>query len=189
MKFIVLLVLVIASGFSEIQNEGKWIIHSNSQLLIHGRTNVNSFTCLISCYNNVDTLSYRYSESDKIMTFTKNKMEIPVYNFDCGNPLITKDFRLTTKASQFPYLQIAFISLNKTTKENTTGILEISLAGRSRQVSVAFNTKSVGNFLQLTGNHSVCFNDFGMQAPARMMGLVKVQEDLTVEFNLLIKPI
>ncbi len=189
MKFALLTLLAILSGFSEIQHEGKWIIHSNSQLLIHGRTNVNSFTCLISCYNNVDTLAYSYDEAEKAMVFTKNRMEIPVYNFDCGNPMITKDFRLTTKAAQHPYLQIAFLSLDKVNKGSINGKLEISLAGITRHVSVTFIHQPVGDFLQLRGNHSVCFTDFGMQAPARMMGLVRVQEDLNVEFNLLIKPI
>lgn len=186
MKLIALIVLGILPGFSGMQQEGKWVIHSNSQLLIHGRTNINSFTCMISCYNNIDTLTYSYNEPEKIRVFAKNKMEIPVYNFDCGNPLITKDFRFTTKAEQHPYLQIAFLSLDNA---NTTGKMEISLAGITREVSVAFITKPVGHFIQLRGNHSVCFADFGLQAPARMMGLVKVQEDLNVEFNLLIKPI
>ncbi len=143
---------------------------------------------MIDCYNNVDTLSFGYNESGKTMVFTKNKMEIPVYNFDCGNPMITKDFRLTTKAAQHPYLQIAFLSLDRANKENMCK-MEISLAGVTRQVSVTIITQPVGNFLQLRGNHSVCFSDFGMHAPARMMGLIKVQEDLNVEFNFLIKPI
>jgi hypothetical protein len=191
MKFSTLLLLVLLSGFSTIQYEGQWVIDANSQLLIHGRTNVNSFTCTINCYNQIDTLAYRYSydERGKSMMFSKNKMELPVYNFDCGNPMITKDFRITTKATQHPYLQIAFLSLDNVNKVNPTAKMEISLAGTTREVTVIFNTQFVGDLIQLKGSHPVCFADFGMQAPARMMGLVKVQEDLTVEFNLLVNPI
>jgi hypothetical protein len=51
------------------------------------------------------------------------------------------------------------------------------------------NKPKKGDFLLLSGNHSVSFADFELQAPQRMLGIVKVQGDLRVEFKLLIRPI
>jgi hypothetical protein len=169
---------------------GKWVIDYNSQLLIHGKTNVNSFTCFISCYNNNDTLEYDHDISKRELKFKTNKMVIPVYNFNCGSNLITKDFRRTAKADKNPYLNIGFISLEKNADDlHMQAKMQIQLAGVTKLVDVQFEARTQGSFLQLTGTHQVRFADFGMKAPARALGLVKVNEDLIVEFNLLIKPI
>lgn len=192
MKLITPLLLFILLLFCQAatHQEGKWVIDYNSQLLIHGQTNVNKFTCFISCYNNVDTLAYNLSPKSKDLVFEKNGMIIPLYNFNCGNSLITKDFRTTVKADQYPYLKISFLSLDKNFKTGQAAArMEITLANVVKRVTVKFDLNPKGEFLQLTGNHEVCFADFALEAPQRMMGLVKVQEALQVEFNLLIRPV
>jgi len=188
MKYVIFLsLLALAATGTE---RGKWVIDYNSQLAIHGQTNVNSFTCFISCYNSVDTLVYDHNKENGQLTFEINKMIIPVYNFNCGNSLITKDFRSTLKADKNPYLVISFLTLDKHAgNTKATAALEITLAGVSKKVNVQFELASKGNFIQLAGKHSVCFNDFQLHAPERMMGLVKVQDDLNVDFNLLIRPL
>ncbi|MBL7841467.1 MAG: YceI family protein [Cyclobacteriaceae bacterium] len=185
-----ILLLLLALTAATNTERGKWVIDYNSQLSIHGQTNVNSFTCFISCYNSVDTLVYEHNRENGQLAFEANKMIIPVYNFNCGNSLITKDFRSTLKADKNPYLTISFLTLDKHTGDTkATAALEITLAGVSKKVNVQFALAQKGNFIQLAGKHSVCFNDFQLHAPERMMGLVKVQDDLNVDFNLLIRPL
>lgn len=117
-------------------------------------------------------------------------MIIPIYNFNCGNNLITKDFRTTVKAEKHPYLNIAFVALDQKAEGlRGKGILDITLAGVTKRVMVKFTETKKGDFISLTGNHTVCFADFELHAPQRMLGMVKVQDDLRVEFKLLIRPI
>lgn len=191
MKYIFSIFLLLTlTATTTIQERGKWVIDYNSQLLIHGQTNVNSFTCFISCYNSTDTLQYLVNPQNKMFEFDDNAMIIPIYNFNCGNNLITKDFRTTVKADKNPYLSISFVSLEQNTGSGTSkGVMDITLAGVTKQVAVKFNQTRKGDFLQLSGNHSVGFKDFSLQAPERMLGLVKVQEDLRVEFKLMIRPV
>lgn len=191
MKYLIpILLLFVLTAASSIEDRGKWVIDYNSQLFIHGQTNVNSFTCFISCYNSNDTLTYQADTKSKTLEFDQNMMIIPIFNFNCGNNLITKDFRTTVKADKNPYLNISFVSLEQNSGSVADkGLLEITLAGVTRRVSVKFTQTKKGDFLQLSGNHSVCFSDFALQAPARMLGLVKVEEDLRVEFKLLIRPL
>ncbi|HMV08505.1 MAG TPA: YceI family protein [Cyclobacteriaceae bacterium] len=189
MKYLVLLSLLTLTAATGVER-GKWVIDYNSQLSIHGQTNVNSFTCFISCYNSVDTLIYEHNRENGQLSFEANKMIIPVYNFNCGNSLITKDFRNTLKAEKNPYLVVSFVTLDKhTSGTKATAALDITLAGVTKKVNVQFELVPKGSFIQLAGKHSVCFNDFQLHAPERMMGLVKVQDDLNVEFNLLIRPL
>lgn len=187
LQWLIYLLLFTAAATTE---RGKWVIDYNSQLLIHGQTNVNNFTCLINCYNSVDTLLFGYDKQTGQLQFEDNKMTIPVYNFNCGNSLITKDFRSTVKADKNPYLTISFVTLDRQKNcSQATAQLDITLAGVSKKANVQFIMIPKGNFLLLTGKHAVCLEDFQLQAPERMLGLVKVQNDLNVEFSLLIRPL
>jgi hypothetical protein len=188
--FLSLLLLLTLTATVRIEERGKWVIDYNSQLMIHGKTNVSSFTCFISCYNSTDTLNYELNTATKNLIFDKNKMVIPVFNFNCGNTMITKDFRQTVNVDKYPYLNIAFLSLDRNGEDDlASGKMEITLAGVVKTATIHFNLKPKGDFIQLTGRHAVSFSDFNLQAPERMMGLVKVKEDLLVEFNLLIRPV
>ncbi len=189
MKYLLAFLTCIAlTAATRIEERGKWVIDYNSQLLIHGQTNINSFTCFISCYNSTDTLAYE--QENGIFVFEGNKMTIPVFNFNCGNGMITKDFRTTVKADKNPYLTISFVTLEKHPADSkATAKLDITLAGVSKQSTLQFDMNKKGDFIQLSGKHPVCFSDFQLQAPERMLGMVKVKEDLRVEFNLLIRPL
>lgn len=191
MKFLLTsIILVLFTAASPIEERGRWLIDYNSQLMIHGKTNISNFTCFISCYNSTDTLNYELDIKTRNLIFDRNKMVIPVFNFNCGNTMITKDFRKTVNVDKYPYLNIAFLSLNRMGEEDlASGNMEITLAGITKTATIHFNIKPKGDFLQLTGRYPVSFSDFKLEAPERMMGLVKVNEDLLVEFNLLIRPI
>lgn len=188
--FLAFFLLLILTATARIEERGKWVIDYNSQLMIHGKTNVSSFTCFISCYNSTDTLNYELNKKTKNLIFDKNKMVIPVFNFNCGNTMITKDFRKTVNVDKYPYLNIAFLSLDRNGEDDlASGNMEITLAGVTKTATIHFNLKPKGDFIQLTGRYPVSFSDFNLEAPERMMGLVKVKEDLLVEFNLLIRPV
>ena len=178
-------------GSASVSERGKWIIDSDSRLLIYGFTNVNNFTCAISCYNNFDTLEYVNNPKACELIFERNKMSIPVRNFDCGNNMITKDFWQTLKADKYPNLDIRFISLDKIDNNNrVAGTVEIQLAGVSKRYKIVYAANTTdGSLIQLAGKQNVCFSDFDLKAPQKLMGLIQVKENLEVEFQLSLKPV
>jgi hypothetical protein len=183
-----LAVALLASSFRE---QGKWLIDPQSRLIIHGSTNVNSFTCMFENYEASDTLEY-VSDSNTIqLKVLRNKMSIPIRNFDCGSKQITKDFWETLKAQEHPQLQIYFRSFRNGTmsdKSTVDGVVDITLAGATRRYVVHYHTRvpEEGTIL-LSGTQAVNFSDFNLRAPQKMMGLIQVQECLEVEFNLTLK--
>jgi hypothetical protein len=116
-------------------------------------------------------------------------MVIPVSSFECGNDLITRDFQETLKVNEYPELTIRFVSIDDRATVlqagAVTGKVEITLAGTTRVYSVLYRAASNGrNTFSLTGKQAVCFSDFNLEAPRKMMGLIKVQDNLEVEFQL-----
>lgn len=183
-----LLCLFLLSGLT--RKEPSFIINPETRLIIHGQTNVNTFKCQIEYYANADTLSYTTDNDGCMIFFKANKMNIPVSNFDCANKLINKDFREVLKADKYPDVQIQFVALERWTGEpNIGGTAYITLAGVTKPFTIQYQVNSNSKLLLLKGQEKICFSDFGLKAPEKMMGLIKVQDNLEVEFHLALRVI
>jgi hypothetical protein len=181
-----LISLMLLSG-SVVKEKG-WIIGPETKLIIHGQTNLNSFKCKMDCYNHLDTLAY-YTDDDECMIFFKeNRMNIPVVNFDCENKMINRDFYEVLKSNRYPYVQIQFVALERWAGDpQVGGTAYITLAGVTKPFTINYDVKSNSSLLLLKGTQNICFSDFGLQAPQKMMGMIKVQDNLQVEFHLALR--
>lgn len=190
MKYsVVILAFFFAAASPPPRKTEKWLVSAQSELLIRGNSNLNEFVCRTDFYGVRDTLELLLANRDCPIIFSRNAMIIPVTNFNCGNQMITKDFRETLNAERYPDLTVRFVSIDEqvpvVTSGSVTGVVEITLAGTRRSYSVLYSlTDNGNNAISLVGNQEVCFSDFKLNAPRKMMGLIKVQDDLDVEFRL-----
>lgn len=171
-----------------------WVIEPSSNLIINGSSNVNQFSCGLNSYLYADTLEVEERTPTHIK-FSKRRLLLPVVDFDCKNRLITNDFQETLQTDKYPQIGITFLSLKLVSApeapiDNYDALLLIELAGKTRQVNILFSfyEKSYSQF-KLTGNKSLRFSDFELEPPTKMMGLVKVADELTIDFNLVIRPL
>jgi len=196
MKLILsLLVFSLCSSFftSDAILVHRFIVLPASKLTIDGKTNVNSFTCAIAKYSGTDTLVLHEGGRNVRPVFVKGSVGLDASTFDCGMAIMTSDFRKTVKSDVYPAIIIDFISFERTpsykgVKENFKGILKISLAGVTKlfEVDCFIETKPNG-LIHLQGGRHFTFADFGLKPPSRMLGTVKVKEDLNVNFHLVLK--
>lgn len=188
--FLLIVSVFFLLGYSSVPDKGEWVIDSSSRLIIHGVTNVNTFTCSITCYNNADTLEYVEDLKNCELVFKKNKMVIPVNEFDCGSKMITRDFMETLKADTHKNLEVRFISIEKLADHpEVTGTVEIALAGVTKKYQIRYQLNRSQHKVHLTGKQNVCFSDFDLKAPQKMMGLIQVAENLNVEFQIVFRPV
>lgn len=181
--------LFLSSGFV---GKEEWIIDADSRLTIHGSTNINSFSCKMDCYVGGDTLRYVKNSRTYELQPTNNGMVIPIFNFECNTRQISNDFRKTLKAETYPQLNINFRTLQDPSLKNNScinGIVDITLAGVTKQYTIQFTVINNKGVTQLTGLHPVTFSDFNLEAPEKLSGLIKVKEVLNVEFNLVLRSI
>jgi hypothetical protein len=173
-------------------DKGTWVIDAGSRLAIQGSTNVNKFTCRFDYYYGSDTLQYVRNYRTGKLNFSNNKMIIPVRSFDCGARQISNDFRKTLKSEIYPQLTIAFRSLENPFNQNDCfidGVVDITLAGVTTTYTVRYLVNLEKNSIKLKGTRAVNFSEFGLEAPTKLQGLIKVDEVLNVEFNLLLKEV
>lgn len=193
MKKLILILMVAPILFSSnTSDKGTWVIDAGSRLAIQGSTNVNKFTCKFDYYYGSDTLQYVRNHRTGKLNFSNNKMIIPVRSFDCGAKQISNDFRKTLKSETYPQLTIAFRSLENPFKQNDCfidGVVDITLAGVTTTYTIRYLVNLDKNSVMLKGTRAVNFSDFGLEAPTKLQGLIKVDKVLNVEFNLVLKEV
>jgi YceI-like domain len=193
MKWVGLISIIISSLIflaSRADKEPGLVIGPETRLIIHGQTNVNSFKCKMAFYNKLDTLGYTTDIDGCMIFFKANKMNIPVSTFDCENKMINKDFYQVLQSDKHPYVQIQFVALERWTGEpNVGGTAYITLAGVTKPFTIQYQVNSNSKLLLLKGQQKIAFSDFGLVPPEKMMGLIKVQDNLEVEFHLALRAI
>jgi hypothetical protein len=170
----------------------KWLVSENSSLSVNGSTNINKFTCDIPNCDQTDTITV--SKPDKDVKLS-GSIHLSIKSFDCHNDMMTRNLRKTLKESEFPSLQIEFLTLNSlpdlTIKPcNVTGLVEIKIAGANKQYQVKYQiSEDAQHMIHLLGTREVCFSDFNLQPPKKLGGLVRAKDQLTVIFHLKMKAI
>lgn len=195
----VVLVFVLSSSFlldfpNSIDHDIKLVVDRNSSMSIKGSSNVNEFICDVRQYLEIDTLSFVRDSKSQRLFFTKSEIQIEVKKFDCHNRFITQDFYKTLKSDSFPFLRIRLLSLDQNLLNKNSqlakGIVEIQLANKLRkmEVDLVLLSKGSGRF-QLIGSQKMNFSDFALVPPRKIAGLIKINEEITVNFELFLHSI
>ncbi|MDN3667794.1 YceI family protein [Echinicola jeungdonensis] len=168
-----------------------WKVTSKSQMEISGTTNINNFLCTNLSYSGSDKL-FSYSQPLTGNTEWKGEVAVSACNFDCVNSIMTKDFQKTVQADEFPKIKIKFIHMTNKSWDNKQileGLAEITLAGASKQFPMQCKLVQKGeNEMHLIGSQSFLFSDFGLEPPEKFFGAIKVNDRVTVDFVIHLKP-
>lgn len=194
MKSVIFIVLLWSSlniGTVNETMETSLVVHPSSSVTINGKTNVNKFTCAIAAYTGTDTLMLT-AVRGKGASFKRGLVKLNAPGFDCGMNVITKDFRESIQSDTYPYIKINFISFERvpkyeTTEEKFNGKLTITLADVAVPCDVRCSIiKDEKNLIHLRGKRAFKFSDFNLEPPTKMMGAIKVDENIIVNFHLVL---
>ncbi|MEP2668498.1 MAG: YceI family protein [Cyclobacteriaceae bacterium] len=196
MRAIIICILLGLKGFTATPGGGvlvhRFIVQPSSKLTIDGKTNVNSFRCAITQYVGKDTLVLHEGGKNKKPFFKKGYVGLEAARFDCGVQLMTNDFWKTIKYNEYPVVSIEFISFERTLilasgNDVFKGRMQISLAGVTKpfEMNCTIEVEESG-LIHFKGGRRFTFSDFNLEAPSKMMGLVKVEDKIDVSFHLVL---
>ncbi|WEK34116.1 MAG: YceI family protein [Candidatus Pseudobacter hemicellulosilyticus] len=173
----------------------KWVVQQGCNLKVAGKTNINKFNCEVREYSKPDTISFYHSEPNSSAVPLSGELSIPVASFDCFNSMMTSDLRKSLKSKQFPHLKIRFLSFKrlpslKAAEETISGIVQIDMAGASKKYEVAYRIgRDDKQIIHLVGAQQIRFSDFNLEAPKKLGGMVKADDELNVEFYINFKTV
>lgn len=165
-----------------------WDILEESELGIAGTTNVNSYYCISENYFGDDKIYEKYSSEGEVSW--SGSVKVPASSFDCANNIMTKDFQSTIMSDQHPFISMEFLHLEKVTGEDNSisGEAIVTLVEVPKKISITCEMESLDNgVVKLEGSHTFLFSDFGLEAPKKFFGAIKVKDRVTVEFKLFLK--
>ncbi len=170
----------------------RWVIEKSSNLCIEGKSNVNTFKCDIVEYLNRDTIFlYRDATQAHLPITTRGGLNININRFDCHQNHITADLKKTLKAKENAYMKINLLTIgnikSNVSNQAVKGMVEIQLAGVTRKVEVNYAiVKNQPGSLHLVGTQTVHFSDFKLTPPSKLAGLIKVEQEIKVKFELIL---
>ncbi len=142
---------------------------------ITGWTNINTFKCTNSNFNETGTL---YS-------FTGNRLPnviLKVNDFNCKNRMMTTDFQKTLRSEVYPNLTVKFLNFSKLGNKFTSTV-EVKMMNVTKKYNIEFSEYKNS----LVGNKRLRFSDFNIAPPKKMGGVVYVKDELDLLFSLIIK--
>ena len=173
-----------------------YIPDTSSRLWIEGRSNINQFECQANQYfaeasiiDNDDQNEIQREEQERVFL----QVEIRVDGFECGKNRMNRDLQDALKSSEFPEITFIFESaeiLEMPNSHDQAFELEVrgslTVAGNTREIR--FNTRAYfleTHKVRAIGNTTIKMSDFDVEPPTALMGLIKADDELTVNFDLI----
>lgn len=171
------------------------VLSPESTLQITGHTNVNSFTCQYQGEFYQDTLSVTATKGNDMWHVQNAVLALETKRFDCHNPLMNADLLDLLQAEKYPQILIQLISVPekgaqrlKSSAVNTIPVkVNIFMAGKERQYMLNVKRQQNASTSLYTGHLDLNITDFGLCPPKKMLGLVTVKEQVSIDFNVAFK--
>ena len=117
-------------------------------------------------------------------------VRVPATRLDCDNGKMNEHMMKALKAAENPTITYKVSSYELATIEGVqqatlTGTL--NLGGVEKSLVVVAKAKEEGGMLRVMGTQKIDMTQFGLKPPTLMMGTLKVGNEVTVGFDLLLK--
>jgi hypothetical protein len=168
-------------------------LEPQSRIWVDGKSTVRKFTCKAPVFTvdidaNAGAVSAVLSASKAVRSAS---VRIPVEKMDCGNGTMNEHMLKALKSKDAPTIEFKLASYD--VAKGATGVQgtlagTLSLGGVQRQVSVPAQASEAGSGgLRVTGAYELHMKDFGLKPPSLMMGTMKVDELVTVNFDVVLR--
>lgn len=189
-------VLMPTSAFGQFMDVAQisFVAEDESLVTIHGRSSVGPFRCDAQEV----TGNGRGGWSNEVTEepFVEASLTAIVGSFDCQNGKMSRDLRKALREDTNP---VVVFTVNdgyaRPAKVDETGefILrasgQMNIAGVEKPVDIHLTAVREGFMsFRLTGTHDIKMTDFQIDPPTALLGLIKADENITIEFNLLLSP-
>lgn len=180
-------------GSNSLQAQNLTIQKENSSLAIEGHSNVNQFRCEANDYQTIiERTSTEDQPDEQLENQLRVNISIEVDGFECGRSRMNRDLRNALKSDQHPTIEFEYISTREMTYDDSSDRYtlqvngNLTVAGTTNEIEFEINgTLLNGNLIRAKGEKLILMSDYNIEPPVALFGLVKVQEELTVRFDLM----
>lgn len=172
--------------------QARFLLDPVSYLQIHGKSNVNVFTC--TCRQVFHPLPFRmgaHKDKDK-WGFQHTVLKVQTQLFDCGNKVMNRDMYLALKAKDYPEMSIELDAVQRMEGmgpqwQDIKVWTRITIAGVTQRVWLPARVRqpAEGRW-QIKARKDLKMSDFKIDPPTALMGMIKTYDEISIELDLLI---
>ncbi|MCB0588992.1 MAG: YceI family protein [Phaeodactylibacter sp.] len=171
------------------------ILHA-SKLFLEGTTNVNTFICKCDCVQSLPTLQFEMDvkKEGQEAIFEEAQLNIRTKDLDCGNRGMNKDLHETLKAGEYPSIGITILEAGLLPDEklacgeewaHITTRARLTVAGVGRNVLLRVKARQTSpETYRFQSQYTIKMTDFDIEPPTAMLGLIKVNDEIEIHFDL-----
>lgn len=157
-----------------------------SYINIAGKTNVNSFEFyLANSKNDVGILPVDLTDQPH----RELSLKIPVRKLKTDNQMMYSDFLKLLKENEYPNISIGIDNtpLMESFEDELSiePVIDITIAGVTRQYRVKCNVEKFSEGKYVKGTTIIRLTDFNLEPPTKMLGLIKVKDEVSINFAIL----
>lgn len=193
-----LTIFAVLYGMGEVAySQLTYIPDQDSRLWIEGRSNVNEFECHAKQYfaeatliDDNDPIEFRQQIEDRVFM----QVDIMVDGFECGRSRMNEDLQKALKSSEFPEISFTFdnatiLDMPEDNADDNSFEIDVrgtlTVAGNTREIRFSSRAYFVETYqIRAIGKTTIRMTDFGVEPPTALMGLIKAEDELTVNFDL-----
>lgn len=165
-------------------------LSDNSELTIKGTSNVTDFECEYEGSFDRDTLQHSIQFDEKSYRISGDTLKLLINSFECGKRGINRDLRKTLKSSVFPTIDIVPLSFSKNEQLLNQMYVSISIAGAVNNYELFFESDTASSSsYRVKGEQLLKMTDFNIDPPRALLGLIKVDDELMILFDIMLKQI
>lgn len=173
--------------------DGMLKLAPQSRLWINGTSSVKAFQCtarLVEADVTTNSATAISAVAGGAKAISAVEIRVPATKIDCQNKTMNGHMYKALKATANP--EITFRVASYTLAKAATGSKAIlsgslTLGGVEKPITVVATAKEEAGMLRIAGTQKVSMSNFGLKPPTLMMGTMKVGNDVTVGFDLLLK--
>ncbi|WP_318312828.1 hypothetical protein [Flagellimonas crocea] len=177
--------IIIGLNLTDPERETKVRVAPESEVMISGTTNVNGFTCKYNLQELEMPIKLIYDEKTEQIIFKNAELKLLNDCFDCGGKAINKDFKELLKTEKHPKVGLKLLYVNPpAANQGKVGVgLEIQIAGVSRTYETMLYCEQEKEIC-VNGTLELKLSDFELEPPKKMLGMIKVDNEIKVHLTL-----
>ena len=170
-------------------------IQPESRLWFEGTSTVRDFRCDATHVDGVvelDPARPSIAVADLQQSVRAVRLDIAVADLDCRNNTMNDHMRKALKAQDHPGIAYRLTAHKIEVQENGNGLAtlegELTIAGTTQPVAItAVVTPGAEGTLKVQGTKEIIMTDYGVSPPKLMMGALKVNPRVLVNFDVVLK--
>lgn len=168
-------------------------LEPSSRIWVQGTSTVRAFTCEAPQFDATINVAAAGAAEQllrgerAVQTAT---LRVNAQRLDCRNGTMNAHMARALKSAEYPTIDFVLGTYEPNrTADGIAGTVsgQLTLGGVTRPITVGATARPQGDALKLTGVHDLNMTEYGLKAPSLMMGTMRVNPVVKVNFDLLIK--